>query len=152
ACAPARFRVRCAGAAARARRMERMIAQLLDFTRIRLGGGLPLERTRVDLAELSRAIIDDLEPVYRARIVLQSSGDVTGVWDRDRLSQMLSNLTANACQHGTPGLPIDIVLDGAAGGGVRLEVRNGGVIPADLMPVVFEPLHHGGHGGKKRGG
>src|SRR4029079_1482183 len=137
---------------ASAHRMERMIAQLLDFTRIRLGGGLPLERTRVDLAEVTRSIIDELEPVYRAGIVLQSSGDVTGIWDRDRLSQLLSNLTANACQHGTPGLPIDIVLDGAAGDVVRLEVRNGGVIPADVLRVVFEPLRHPGKGGKKRGG
>jgi len=137
---------------ASAHRMERMIAQLLDFTRIRLGGGLPLERTRVDLAEVSRSIIDELEPVYRSRIVLQSNGDVTGVWDRDRLSQLLSNLTANACQHGTPGLPVDIVLDGSPSDIVRLEIRNGGVIPPDLLPVVFEPLRHRGNGGKKRGG
>jgi signal transduction histidine kinase len=132
--------------------MERMIAQLLDFTRIRLGGGLSLERTRVDLAEVTRSIIDELEPVYRSGIFLQSNGDVTGVWDRDRLSQLLSNLTANACQHGTPGVPVGIVLDGASADVVRLEVRNGGVIPADLLPVVFEPLRHRGNGGKKRGG
>jgi signal transduction histidine kinase/FixJ family two-component response regulator len=137
---------------ASAHRMERMIAQLLDFTRIRLGGGLSLERTRVDLAEVTRSIIDELEPVYRSGIFLQSNGDVTGVWDRDRLSQLLSNLTANACQHGTPGVPVGIVLDGASADVVRLEVRNGGVIPADLLPVVFEPLRHRGNGGKKRGG
>ena len=135
-----------------AHRMERMIAQLLDFTRIRLGGGLPLERTRVDLAEVSRSIIDELEPVYRSRIVLQSTGDVTGIWDRDRLSQLLSNLTANACQHGTPGLPVAVVLDGMPAEIVRLDVRNGGVIPADLLPMVFEPLRHSGKSGKKRGG
>src|SRR5262249_7008178 len=37
-----------------AMRMSRMIDQLLDFTRIRLGNGIPLERAPVDLAEVVR--------------------------------------------------------------------------------------------------
>ncbi|MEZ4270437.1 MAG: PAS domain-containing protein, partial [Myxococcota bacterium] len=47
-----------------AHRMERMISQLLDFTRIRLGGGIPIVHAPVELKELSQAIIDELEPVY----------------------------------------------------------------------------------------
>jgi signal transduction histidine kinase len=123
-----------------AARMTRMISQLLDFTRIRLGGGLPLERTRTDLADICRAIIDELEPVYVCPVRLAVSGDVSGTWDRDRLSQLVSNLAANACQHGLEGVPIDIILDGTAADGVRLEVRNQGVIPPLLLPFVFEPL------------
>jgi signal transduction histidine kinase/CheY-like chemotaxis protein len=123
-----------------AMRMERMITQLLDFTRVRLGGGLPLERTRVDLPEVARPIIEELEPVHQRQIRLRSTGDVAGNWDRDRLSQMLSNLAANACQHGTPGSPIDVSLDGTRPDRVRIEVHNEGVIPDDLLPNMFEPL------------
>ena len=60
---------------ASANRMERMISQLLDFTRIRLGGGLPVERTRVDLTEIARSIIDELEPVHEKPIWLRAEGD-----------------------------------------------------------------------------
>jgi signal transduction histidine kinase len=128
-------------AASSARRIEGMIGQLLDFTRIRLGGGLPIERTHVDLPEVARLIIEELEPVYQRQIHLQSAGDVSGNWDRDRLSQMLSNLAANACQHGIPGTPIDLTLDGTgAPGVVRIEVHNAGVIPEQLLPTIFDPL------------
>ncbi len=136
---------------ASANRMERMISQLLDFTRIRLGGGLPLERARVDLAEVAGTIIEELEPVHQRTIWLHTEGDVTGTWDRDRLSQLLSNLAANACQHGEPGVPVDIFLDGTAAGDVRIEVRNSGVIPTELLPSVFEPLRHGDQHHKRSG-
>ena len=117
-----------------AHRMERMIAQLLDFTRVRLGGGLPVERTRCDLAEICRSVIEELEPVHKRQIRLSTAGDVAGAWDRDRLSQMLSNLAGNACQHAPPDRPIEIRLDGTAPDRVRIEVRNDGVIPVGADP------------------
>jgi signal transduction histidine kinase/FixJ family two-component response regulator len=137
---------------ASANRMERMISQLLDFTRIRLGGGLPIERTRVDLTDIARSIIDELEPVHQRTIWLRADGDVIGHWDRDLLSQLLSNLAANACQHGTPGVPVDIILDGTRPDVVGIDVHNDGVIPPELLPSVFEPLHPGADHHQKRGG
>ena len=137
---------------ASADRMERMISQLLDFTRIRLGRGLPLDRARVDLGELARTIIEETEPVYRREIQLQTNGDLLGMWDTDRLSQLLSNLAANACQHGTRECPIVIAIDGGAREAVQLEVRNSGVIPQQLLSVVFEPLRHSGQRQPKREG
>lgn len=135
---------------ASANRMDRMIGQLLDFTRIRVGQGLPLDRVRVDLSQLCRAIIDEIEPVYRCPIELGSVGDVTGFWDRDRLSQLFSNLAANACQHGTAG-SVRTRLDGTARDVVRLEVINGGVIPEELLPVIFEPLRTSERHAKRAG-
>jgi signal transduction histidine kinase len=137
---------------ASADRMERMISQLLDFTRIRLGRGLPLERAPVDLGEVARTIIEEIEPVYRREIKLEKSGDLAGMWDRDRLSQLLSNLAANACQHGAQGSPILISIDGTRTDDVQLEVRNSGAIPPALLPVVFEPLRHSGERQQKREG
>jgi signal transduction histidine kinase len=125
---------------ASAERMERMIGQLLDFTRIRLGQGLPQEAAPVDLGELARAIIDELEPVFERRIELISVGSVQGTWDRDRLSQLLSNLAANACQHGALGEPIVVRLDGSRADAVTLEITNGGLIPPELKPRIFEPF------------
>jgi PAS domain S-box-containing protein len=137
---------------ASADRMERMISQLLDFTRIRLGRGLPLDRARVNLGEIARTIIEETEPVHRREIKLEKSGDLAGMWDRDRLSQLLSNLAANACQHGGQGSPILISVDGSQREVVQLEVKNSGAIPQHLLPVVFEPLRHSGERHEKREG
>ena len=49
------------------------------------------------------------------RIELEGSGDVSGVWDIDRLNQLLGNLVVNALKYGTPGSPVKIVLNGSIG-------------------------------------
>ena len=121
-------------------RMERMIAQLLDFTRVRLGRGIPLDRTSVDLSEVCRVTIGELETATDCEVRLEQEGDTNGNWDRDRLAQLVSNLVANACHHGKQGSPVMVRLDGTAAERVRLEVRNQGTIPSELMPVLFEPM------------
>lgn len=121
-------------------RMERMISQLLDFTRIRLGRGLPVERTAVDLAEVTRATAEELEPVFRRAIEVRTRGDVTGHWDRDRLGQLLSNVAANACQHSAENTPVQLDVDGGNTAFVCIRVRNQGVIAPELLSVIFEPL------------
>jgi hypothetical protein len=122
-------------------RMGRMIDQLLDFTRTRLGEGIPLERDAVDLAELAASAIDEGKAASAASVLrFTARGDTTGVWDRDRVCQVLSNLVGNAVQHGTPSGTIDLVLDGTSTDSVRLFVENQGVIPAHLLPVIFNPF------------
>ncbi|MBX3186529.1 MAG: PAS domain S-box protein [Labilithrix sp.] len=124
-------------------RMERMISQLLDFTRIRLGRGIPLERSLVDLGEVARSILEELETSCQRELRLGVLGDVVGTWDRDRLAQLLSNLAANACHHSTAATPVLLQLDGSDADVVRLELCNRGAIPPALLPVIFEPLRAG---------
>jgi PAS domain S-box-containing protein len=125
-----------------ASRMERMICQLLDLTCIRLGQGLPLEPTVEDLAVIAASIIEEFALASNPPIQFQCAGDARGVWDRDRLSQLISNLVANACQHGQPGDPVLVAIDATDPNEVRLEVKNQGLISAELLPVMFEPLRH----------
>ena len=125
-------------------RMSRMIEQLLDFTRLRVGGGIDVDPKRTDIATLVRQVVDELEATYPdCPVRVTSEGKTTGTWDADRLSQVLSNLVANACQHGDPAAGIRVAIDGDAPGGVRVRVHNMGTIPAALIPQVFEPLTGG---------
>jgi len=126
-----------------AARMDRMIAQLLDFTRIRLGGGLPLLREPVDLLEVTRQVTEELESAVHLEIPVSTIGDVTGTWDRDRLSQLVSNLAANAIEHGVRGT-VEILIDGTDRSAVQLEVSNGGVIAVEKLPGLFDPLRNAG--------
>jgi len=122
-------------------RLERMIVQLLDVARLHWGGGLELERTPVDLAELARGVATEFGAEPRCPIHLSSQGDLVGHWDRERLHQLLMTLLLNAVRHGSAGEPIALSLEGSAAGVVELEVKNGGTMPAEPQTLVFEPLH-----------
>jgi signal transduction histidine kinase len=128
-------------------RMARMIDQLLDFTRIRVGHGLPIARGTMDLGALCRVVVDELAGAGADhRITLDLKGDFVGSWDADRLAQVVSNLVANAIEHGVPNAPIHIVGDGTAPERVVLRVTNKGGIPEDVLPILFDPFR----GGKQR--
>lgn len=127
-----------------AQRMERMIADLLDLTRTRLGGAIPLEPVPTDLQQLCEEVLLEVQAAHPAAIVqFTTSGSVTGRWDPDRLAQVLSNLLGNAIQHGGGG-PITLETHDA-GERVTLSVHNGGrPIPAAAQASIFEPLARGG--------
>jgi PAS domain S-box-containing protein len=122
-------------------RMTKMIDQLLDFTRIRLQGGIPLSPQPIDLAVVVRQSMDELEdanPGWSLRML--RSGDTVGLWDGDRLTQIFSNLVANAIQHGRQDWGIEVVVDGSGNNELVVQIQNMGVIPAELLPKLFEPL------------
>jgi PAS domain S-box-containing protein len=133
-------------------RMARMIDQLLDFTHVRLGGGIPLARTPIDLADVCREVVDELENVYPDRALRSDhSGDLRGSWDGDRLAQLLSNLGANACEHGDEGTPVRIRARGEHPDWVEIEVQNEGVIAPERIGGIFEPLRSGKTGARSSG-
>jgi len=122
-------------------RMARMIEQLLDFTRARLGGGFVLERSPANLARLCESAIGELEvahPDWRFERV--ASGNLDGAWDCDRMLQVISNLVANAGTHGTNGSPIVVGMDGSAADSVVLTVHNQGAIASGVLPGLFDPF------------
>lgn len=128
-------------------RMSRMITQLLDFSRIR-SGTLRLDEAPADLGPLAAAV---LEEVRQARpgvdLQLTTTGDLHGRFDADRLMQVIANLVGNAAQHGDPGVPITVHLDGSAADVLRAEVRNGGTLPEAVRARLFEPFRTQGTGG-----
>jgi PAS domain S-box-containing protein len=125
-------------------RMNRMIAQLLDFTRVRAVGALPIERARVDMAILYRQAIDEL-PAAQADLGLKlvCEGDTRGWWDPDRLLQVASNLVGNAVRYRTAESEVLVRLDGSDRATVTTTVENKGVIPAELLPIICEPFQRG---------
>jgi signal transduction histidine kinase len=123
-----------------AQRMTRMIADLLDLTRTRLGTGIPITRAQTDLEPICQDVVAEMKASYPdAEMHCRSEGDLSGEWDRDRLTQVVSNLVGNALQHGD-GRGVCIVTRGA-GDEVLLSVHNGGrTIPEAVQASIFEPL------------
>jgi len=122
-----------------ARRMARMVEQLLDFSRIRTGA-LRLETRPCQLGELARTVIDELAQAHPDQTIrLEEHGNLSLLADQDRILQVYSNLLGNALAHGG-GQPIVVTVDGRGGATLVLEVRNAGSIPEALMPRLFEPF------------
>jgi PAS domain S-box-containing protein len=128
-----------------AERMSHIVDQTLDFTRSRLGGGIPISVGDADLASICRQAIDEMEVAHPGvEFHLSTEGDARGRWDAQRLSQVLSNLLGNAVQHGDTGRPVRVQVRGGADDAVELIVRNDGPpIPPALLPVIFEAFRHG---------
>jgi two-component system, sensor histidine kinase and response regulator len=125
------------------KRMLRIIDELFDLSRARLGGGIPIERRPTDLHAVARAAVAEFDAMNTGcSIVLHHEGELTGEWDAGRLGQVLSNLIGNAVRHGLPATPVDVRLEGREDG-VRFSVHNAGSIAPDILPRIFDPFRSG---------
>jgi len=126
------------------KRLSGMLVDLRDFTRTRLGGLLVMHRERVDVADLVRTVVGELESAYPDRkVVVECQGDLVASVDPKRIPQLLSNLVANALQHGAVNSKVQVTAQ-REGDDVTIAVRNEGrpIEPA-LMKRLFDPLSRG---------
>jgi signal transduction histidine kinase len=123
-------------------RMTRMTSYMLDLARTRLGDSIPLTRARMDLAPVCRQVIAELEGVHPERqLRFESRGDLFGEWDSDRITQVISNLVANALQYGEAA--VSVVAE-EHGDEVVLQVHNEGPpISESALKTIFEPMVRG---------
>lgn len=123
------------------KRMNKLVGDLLDFTRSRLGSGVPIVRGDMDMAKEARHAIDEISAANPSRVLkLNTSGALQGSWDCPRISQVLANLLGNAIQHGSAETPISFTVRGEARD-VVLQVHNRGVpIPAADRAEIFSPF------------
>ena len=132
--------------------MTRMIEDMLDLTRARLAGGIPMHRTAADLSAVVERVVQELRTANPdRRIEVPRRRELTGEWDADRLQQIASNLIGNALQHGEPNGTIGVRLDGSADDVVELSVTNRGCIAPDVLPSIFDPFRGGGEDGRAEG-
>jgi signal transduction histidine kinase len=129
------------------KRMQRIVDQLLDVTRARIGAGMPMDPKRIGLRSLVRGVLDEMR-LARPESSFELTGDeIEGSWDRDRIEQVVSNLVGNAAQYGRRGDPIELTVstcDGAA----HLRVHNtnkAGPIPPETIASMFDPFARGTH-------
>ena len=120
------------------RRMSRLMGQLLDFATARVGG-MPVRPQPTNLAELCHAAMLEFEE-RGCRMTCDRRGDLDGLWDPDRIAQVLSNLIANAVTHGAPECVVDIALDGRDEHRVQVDVANDGEIQPEVMADLFAPF------------
>ncbi len=134
-------------------RIDRMLRDLLDASRVDAGGTLTVSVAPCDLRDVACAVLDELGTVHGARFRLHVRAAPVGHWDCDALRRLFENLANNAIRYGTPEGPVTITLDASSADAI-IEVHNeGDPIPDDVQAAIFQPhLRQQAHEeGRRRG-
>jgi signal transduction histidine kinase len=137
-----------------ARRIERMIDDVLDFARGRLEGGIPIFPASANMGEICTEAIEEAGLVGPSReMKLQITGDVRGMWDRERVRQALANLLSNARHYGQGEILVR-VWEREDRHAVFTSVTNrGSFISPDAIARIFDPFTRTSENpGRHRGG
>lgn len=122
-----------------ARRLGRLIADLLDLDRLE-SGTMPLRRERVDVNAMLTQLADRVHRGFTGRRVrLRLAEPLPAVEaDPDRLTQVFANLLSNAMKYSPAGTGISVSSQGIDGG-VRIAVRDHGPgVPPDALELIFD--------------
>lgn len=127
--------------ASSARRMDHMVGALLDFTRSRLGGGIPIHRASMNMGRAVHDAVDEIAAAYPSRTIeVDARGEQEGNWDCARISQVLSNLVINALEHGSDGAVVTVTTRGDDEA-ITISVHNHGpAIPPSRLNGIFSPM------------
>lgn len=122
-------------------RMAELVDNIMDFARGRLGGGMMLNRQSILLEPVLCHVVEELRTAWPTRIIEREFrlGEPVDC-DAPRLSQILSNLLANALQHGEPDKPVHVnaFLEQDI---FELSVTNSGKpIPPEALERLFQPF------------
>lgn len=125
-------------------RMQALLDDLTEFNRTKLGLGVNVRPTNVNLADLLADELDALRAIHPDRqIEFQVSGDAQGNWDGPRVQQLLGNLVLNALRYGAPDTPVRVTVTGDVTH-IRIDVSNHGTaIGTATMACIFAPLMRG---------
>ncbi|CAI8755886.1 MULTISPECIES: ATP-binding protein [Pseudomonas] len=124
------------------RRANQLVRDVLDFARGRLGNGIMINvQPCPDLAEALSHVASELQRVHPERLIHLNIGNLGNMHcDRERVTQLLSNLIANALTHGAADSPVNVMAD------IRdrvfvLGVHNQGEpIAPQVMAQLFQPF------------
>jgi signal transduction histidine kinase len=127
------------------RRMHRLIDDIMDFARGRLGGGFPIVPEEHDVGGIVAAVVGEMRSAHPDReIRVHDGAGVLAELDRPRFVQMLTNLVGNAMEHSPSSEPVEIAVE-ADGERVRIAVSNAGdPIPEEALPHLFDPFFRSG--------
>jgi signal transduction histidine kinase len=127
-----------------ARRMDRVVRDLVDYAQAQAEGRLHIAPREVDFHELCVRVLSSLSSVHPERPVTYRRGEeARGRWDPDRLEEVLENLLVNALKYGAADRPVYVGWYGEATELVLKVHNDGPPIPAAVLPHVFDPFRRG---------
>jgi len=126
-------------------RMNQMVGALLDFTRSRLGGGIPIARSTNNMGKIVHDVVDEISAAHPGRTIQVDARDsLIGEWDCQRITQVLSNLIVNALEHGGERTVVYVTVAGNDNE-VSIAIHNRGpLIPEEQLDGLFNAMKRQG--------
>jgi len=122
-------------------RMNNMVGSLLDFTRGRLGGGIPITRAGMNMGKLVHDVLNEVLAAHPNRkIKVNARGALTGQWDCERMSQVVTNLLGNALEHGSDRSMVSVDVQGSDDEVTIAVFNHGTVIPEEQLDGIFNAM------------
>jgi light-regulated signal transduction histidine kinase (bacteriophytochrome) len=135
-------------------RMQRLIDQMADLSRLQGGIGLAMQVRDVALENLVQEVAEEARLAQRGvDLIVSTEGLGTVRLDPDRIAQVLSNLVGNSCKHGVPGAPVMLRVRQDEKGVCFGIANRGAPLTQDSMQRLFQPFKPGSmHNSRNRGG
>jgi len=127
--------------ASNARKLERLLGDLLDLDRLQRGIITP-QRRRTDVGALVGEAVREFEQ-FGGREVLFGSGELMADVDPPKVERIVENLLSNAARHTTPESRIWARVDRRDDGILLVVEDEGGGVPDQLKDAIFEPFRQG---------
>jgi signal transduction histidine kinase len=122
--------------------LRQSLDALSDFTKVRLGAQLEIDRVRDDMGVLCRQALDAYARVDPERKVrLTSDGDLSGDWDTKRIREAIGGLLGNAARFASRGSVVTIAAEGHSADEVTDTVHGDGTpIDVETLQTIFDPV------------
>ena len=119
-------------------RLDSMIQNLLDASRLRAGQSLKIEFEECDFVMLVQEVVEDLSFAYGERFVVVCDSDITSYCSREEIRRVIENLAINAVKYGAPSTPITLTLQQTETQ-IGLTIHNeGNPIALDAQSILFQ--------------
>ena len=124
-----------------AKRMSKLINDLIDFTRTHLGPGIPIRVKQGSVVEVCELVVNELRTFHPEQLIdLHVPQQLDAIFDESRIAQVLSNLIGNAIQYCQPDTAVT-VRAGGSDTDIVISVNNRGTtIPAEKLGSIFDPM------------
>jgi PAS domain S-box-containing protein len=127
--------------AANAKKLDRLLKDLLDIDRLNRGIVSPQYRV-TDVGALARRTVEHLDALVGREVIVETDPVVIPV-DPPKIERIVENLLMNAVRHTEEDRRIWLIV-GPHEGGVRITVEDDGSgVPSELRDAIFEPFRQG---------
>jgi signal transduction histidine kinase len=124
-----------------AKRMSKLINDLIDFTRSHLGPGIPIRVKQGSIVAVCEEVVNELRTYHpEKQIDLHVPPQLDAIFDESRIAQVLSNLIGNAIQYGSGDAPVTVQVSGTDSDVVIAVNNRGTAIPSEKLSSVFDPM------------
>jgi PAS domain S-box-containing protein len=127
--------------AGNARRLDRLVVNLLDMDRLARGIVAP-KLAPTDVGALVRRVVAESDLIASSRLRTEI-GSVTVPVDASKVERIVENLLANTARHAPPDATIWVSVLGTAEGCLVVVDDDGPGVPEELRDVIFEPFRQG---------